>query len=179
MHYYNKINIKPENMKKLWIIGTAVILTLCTSCNRDVREHTGDYSYKLSGLVSFVDASGEATNILATKQGQMNIMEDKKAGRGVVLVTFNEMGGGAYSCTGKISGDSIVFKPFTFSTRFSSADTTIELLQLGKVYTVQAEGRGIIRDGVILMEERWIGQSEDGSNIQMQANAITLLAEEN
>ena len=48
MHYYNKINIKPENMKKLWIIGTAVILTLCTSCNRDVREHTGDYSYKLS-----------------------------------------------------------------------------------------------------------------------------------
>ncbi len=166
-------------MKKLLIIGIATLLTLCVSCNRDVRDRTGDYSYKLSGVVNFVDENGEITSVLATKRGQMNIVEDKHGGRGAIRVTFNEMNGGAYSCTGHIRGDSILFDIHEFSTRFTSADTAIALLQLGKVYTVQTAGQGVIHDNIILMEQHWTGHPEDGSALRLNADKITLLAEEN
>jgi len=155
------------------------LMLLCVACNTDVHKIAGDYSYKQSGLVTFTDEEGQATSILANKQGQMNILEDKKGGKGAIIVTFNEMNGGAYTCNGTIKGDSIFFAPHEFSTRFSSADSVQELAQLGKVYTVQGTGRGVFRNEMIIMEESWIGHPEDGSLVRMFANKITLLAEEN
>ena len=109
----------------------------------------------------------------------MNIMADKKGRKGDIVVTFNEMTGGAYSCTGKVVGDSIFFNPYEFSTRFTSADSVVNLIQLGHVYTIQSQGKGLIHDNIILMEEHWMGRPENGEMIHMKADKITLLAEEN
>jgi len=157
----------------------AIIALSFAACHNDVRKATGDYSYKQSGLVTFTDDSGESISILTSKQGQMNIMRDKNGESGDIIVTFNEMNGGAYTCTGQIKGDSIFFDPHEFSTRFSSADSVQELMQLGKVYTVEGTGRGIIQDENIIMLESWTGHSEDNLQLQMKADKITLLAEEN
>lgn len=167
-------------MKKL-LLYVCVLMTvlLMTACNKDVKKVTGDYSYKLSGVVNFEDADGNQTNILASKRGQMNIVADKKEGKNAIIVTFNEMNGGAYSCTGKVEGDSIFFDPYEFSTRFTSADSVVDLIQLGHVYTIQSQGKGVIRDNIILMEEHWMGRPESGDMIRMKAEKITLLAEEN
>ena len=110
---------------------------------------------------------------------EMNIMADKKGKKGNIVVTFNEMTGGAYSCTGKVEGDSIFFNPYEFSTRFTSADSVVNLIQLGHVYTIQSQGKGVIHDNIILMEEHWMGRPENGEMIRMKADKITLLAEEN
>lgn len=168
-------------MKKRSFLYACVLLTavLLTACNKDVKKITGDYSYKLSGVVNFEDADGNQTSILASKRGQMNIVADKKEGKGAIVVTFNEMNGGAYSCTGKVEGDSIFFNPYEFSTRFTSADSVVDLIQLGHVYTIQSQGKGVIRDNIILMEEHWMGRPENGDMIRMKADKITLLAEEN
>lgn len=171
-----KINI----MKKFFLYVSVMLTVLfMTACNKDVKKITGDYSYKLSGVVNFEDADGNQTNILASKRGQMNIMADKNGEYGDIVVTFNEMNGGAYSCTGKVEGDSIFFNPYEFSTRFSSADSVVDLIQLGHVYTIQSRGRGVIHDNIILMEEQWIGRPESGEMVRMKADKITLLAEEN
>ena len=167
-------------MKKIYLYaGVLLTVLLMTACNKDVKKITGDYSYKLSGVVHFEDADGNQTIILASKRGQMNIMADKNGKKGDIVVTFNEMNGGAYSCTGKVEGDSIIFNPYEFSTRFSSADSVADLIQLGHVYTVQSRGRGVIHDQIILMEEHWIGRPENGDMVRMKADQITLLAEEN
>lgn len=156
-----------------------LLTTILTACNKDVKKITGDYSYKLSGTVNFEDADGNQTKIMTIKRGQMNIVADKKGKKGDIVITFNEMGGGVYSCTGKVEGDSIFFNPYEFSTRFSSADSVMDLIQLGHVYTVQSRGRGVVRDYLILMEEQWIGRPENGEMMRMKADKIVLYAEEN
>ena len=167
-------------MKKFLLYGCVLMtVLLVTACNKDVKKITGDYSYKISGVVNFEDADGNQTSILASKRGQMNIVADKKEGKGAIVVTFNEMNGGAYSCTGKVDGENIVFNPYEFSTRFSSADSVIDLIQLGYVYTIQSQGTGQIHDNIILMEEKWMGRPENGDMIRMKADKITLLAEKN
>lgn len=166
-------------MKTRILIGLLLIATCCVSCNKDVKKITGDYSYKLSGVVNFEDAEGNQTSILTSKRGQMNIVANKKEGKGTVIVTFNEMNGGAYSCTGKVDGNTIVFNPYEFSTRFTSADSVVDLIQLGHVYTIQSQGKGVIHDNIILMEEHWMGRPEHGDMIRMKADKITLLAEKN
>ena len=169
--------MKKRNFLCVFVLLTAILLL--AACNKDVKKITGDYSYKLSGVVNFEDADGNKTSILASKRGQMNIVADKKEGKNAIVVTFNEMNGGAYSCTGKVEGDSIFFNPYEFCTRFSSADSVVDLIQLGHVYTVQSQGKGVIHDNIILMEEHWIGRPESGDMVRMKADKITLLAEEN
>lgn len=164
--------------KQLFFLLLALLL-ISAGCDTPMNKVTGDYSYKQSGLVTFTDEENNTVSTLATKQGQMNIMRDAHGERGDLLITFNEMGGGAYTCTGKIKGDSIFFDPYEFTTRFSTTDSLSSLLQLGKVYTVQSAGRGIITDDMILVEEQWMGKPEDGSLIRLRADKITILAEKN
>ena len=166
-------------MKNHHLLLISCLLILCAGCETSMHKVTGDYSYKQSGLVVFTDAEGQQVTILATKQGQLNILKDRQSKGGDILVTFNEMGGGTYVCDGKIKGDSIFLSPHEFSTRFSTADSVLNLTQLGKVYTVQSTGRGVIREDMILMEESWTGRPEDGTLMRLHADKITLLAEKN
>ncbi|MCR4964403.1 MAG: hypothetical protein K6A41_01970 [Bacteroidales bacterium] len=166
-------------MKKHLLFLVSSLLILCMGCNTSVQKVSGDYSYKQSGLVNLTDNDGHQTSTFITKQGQMNILQDRHGDQGDIIVTFNEMGGGTYSCTGSIKGDSIILDNHEFYTRFSNADTVVNFIQLGKTYSVQSTGRGIISDDMILMDEVWSGNSSDGSPVQLHADKITLLAEEN
>ncbi|MBO4488043.1 MAG: hypothetical protein J5741_00100 [Bacteroidales bacterium] len=166
-------------MKKILTFLLPTLLLLSVSCDTPSRKVTGDYSYKQSGLVTFTDEENHTVSTLATKQGQMNIMLDRHGKKGDVLITFNEMGGGAHTCTGKIQGDSIFFAPYEFTTRFSISDSLAGITQVGEVYTVQSAGRGIICDDMILVEEQWTGRPEDGTQIRLHAEKITILAEKN
>lgn len=149
------------------------------SCHKEVKKITGDYSYKLSGKVDFIDSAGNTAFILAEKRGQMNILENKKAGKGEIIFTFNEMTGSAYSCNGHVNGDSIFIEPHEYITRFSSADSTLDLIQLGRVFSVQAEGKGIINNNMIIINEKWTGIREDGTQTTLKADKIVLIAESN
>lgn len=166
-------------MKNHLLLLVFCLLILCVACDTSMHKVTGDYSYKQSGLVVFTDDEGQQVTILATKQGQLNILKDRQGKGGDILVTFNEMGGSTYVCDGKIKGDSIFLSPHEFSTRFTTADSVVNLMQLGKVYTVQSTGRGVIREDMILLEESWTGRPEDGTLMRLHADKITLLAEKN
>lgn len=167
-------------MMKRYILGLMLLVALiCVSCNKDVRKIAGDYSYKLSGKVDFTDSEGHSDFIFMTERGQMNILEDKKGKTGDIVVTFNVMNGSNYSCTGKVKGDSIFFNEHEFYTRFSSADTASHSIQIGKLYKVHASGRGFINGNIIVVDEIWNGQREDGENTTMKSDKISILAEKN
>lgn len=165
-------------MKKI-IFFLLLLSTLFISCNKEVKKITGDYSYKLSGKVDFTDSAGNTAFILMNSRGQMNILENKKAGNGAILLTFNEMNGSAYSCNGHIKGDSIFIEKHEFITRFSTTDSTPALIQLGRVFTVQAEGKGIVNNNMIIIDEKWTGIREDGSQTTLKSDKIALIAEAN
>lgn len=154
-------------------------LLFFTSCQKNLKKNTGDYSYKVSGKVDFRDAEGNTAFILMNERGQMNILEDRKGGKGAVIFTFNEMNGSAYSCTGRVKGDSIFIDRHEFVTRFSSADSVPDLILLGCVFAVQAEGKGVINNNMIIINEKWTGYREDGTQTTLKSDKIALIAEAN
>lgn len=165
---------------KRYIFGIMLLMAfVCVSCNKDVRKITGDYSYKLSGKVDFVDAEGHTDFIFMTERGQLNILENKKGSKGDIILTFNVLNGSNYSCNGRVKGDSIFINSHEFYTRFSSADTASHSIQIGKLYKVNASGRGFINNNIIVIDEKWNGQREDGENISMKSDKISILAEKN
>ena len=98
-------------MKKI-LISACVLLTafLLTTCNRDVNNLTGDYSYKLSGEVIITDDDGDETHHFIHRNGQMNVLKDKSRKSGLVI-TMNEMNGGCYTLLAELQGDTIVLQP--------------------------------------------------------------------
>lgn len=156
-----------------------VAMLMCTACNRDVKKVAGDYSYKLSGMVTFTSGDGDTKSILVNKQGQMNIVESPKGEKGAVVVTFNEMNGGAYSCTGTVSRNNIELDPHVQNMQFSSLATDASLIQLNRIYTVVMKGRGVIQDETMIVEESWSGRPQNDSAVELNAEKVTLLAEKN
>lgn len=166
-------------MKRNILCLLLMVAMVCVSCNKEVKKASGDYSFKMSGKVDFTDAEGNTAFIFYSERGQMNILADKKGNKGDIIVTFNTMNGSNYSCTGKIKGDSIFFDTHEYFTRFSTADTALNSLQIGKLYRITASGKGIINDNMIIAEESWTGVREDGEGTFMKAKKISVLAEKN
>jgi len=165
--------------KNLFICIIALVFILGgTSCQREVRSITGDYSYKLSGEVTVTNNDGEISYLMVNKRGQMNILRDKSASDRVTI-TMNESAGGAYSFTATIKGDSLLLDPYQFSTNILTGDN-VSPFQDGTtlVFRIDVAGRGVRNDNIILIEENWSGQQSSG-NSRLEGNKMVLLAEKN
>lgn len=169
-------------MKKI-LISACVLLTafLLTTCNRDVNNLTGDYSYKLSGTVILTDADGEETHHFIHRNGQMNVLKDKSRKSGLVI-TMNEMNGGCYTLLAEIQGDTIVLQPHQFSTTLLSTEGIPSIGQEGShtmVYQISASGSGRPNDQMLILREHWTGGQSGDPSVRLLAPEITILAEKN
>lgn len=167
------------NRKIFWILVSVTLII--TSCNREIKQFTGNYSYKLSGEVSIVDDDGEVSYRLVHKNGQMNILEDKSQPNRLII-TMNEMNGGCYTIPATVKGDSIVFLPYEFSTNilisdspdlFSDDDTP------SIVYAICASGGGQLNDDILMIDEQWSGHQSGNDAVLLNGPKMKIIAERN
>lgn len=133
------------------------ILSLCTACDKDVRQFKGAYSSKTSGsLVLRKAISAEQDSLLlpdtltvslSPESGQMRISEIKDDQDGYnLLVSVNLLGGDALSFRAKADGDDITLET-TPHERYLQANISGNLkMTLG----VTTGGSGRIYDDVIV-----------------------------
>lgn len=168
-------------MKRNILFLALSVLLLCTSCNKEVRRLTGDYSYKLSGEVILTEADGQTTHRLVHRNGQMNIRKDKSQ-KAKYIVTMNEMGGGAYTLTAELRGDSLLFEPYTFSSNILS---TSDLPSIGQdenpslVYQITSTGAGVLNEDILIIREVWTGHQSGNDAVTVNGPEMTLIAEKN
>lgn len=169
-------------MRKI-LISTCVLLIafLFTTCNREVNNLLGDYSYKLSGDVVLTDADGEVTHHFIHRNGQMNVLKDKSRESGLII-TMNEMNGGCYTLFAEIQGDTIVLEPHQFTTNLLSTESLPSIGQDGTltmVYQISAAGSGRPNDQMLILREHWTGTQSGDASVSLHAPEITILAEKN
>lgn len=167
-------------MKRQLLILTVIIsATLLCACHREVRQLTGNYSYKISGEAAVTDADGEVSYLMVSKRGQMNILRDRND-KDKVLVTMNETAGGVYSFTATVKGDSLILDPYQFTTNILS-EASINPFQDDNatlVFQIDAFGSGFSNDDIIILNEQWNGRQSSG-NVTLAAPKMTMIAERN
>ena len=168
------------NRKILWILVSVALIFM--SCNRETKQFTGNYSYKLSGEVSIVNEDGNLSYRLVHKNGQMNILEDKSQPN-KLIITMNEMNGGCYTILATVKGDSIVFLPYEFSTNILISDSSPGLFSgdntLSIVYAIRASGGGHLNDDILMVDEQWEGHQSGNDAILLNGPKMKIIAERN
>ena len=166
--------------KILWILVSVALIFM--SCNRETKQFTGNYSYKLSGEVSIVNEDGNLSYRLVHKNGQMNILEDKSQPNRLII-TMNEMNGGCYTIPATVKGDSIVFLPYEFSTNILISDSSPGLFSgdniLSIVYAIRASGGGHLNDDILMVDEQWEGHQSGNDAILLNGPKMKIIAERN
>ena len=166
--------------KILWILVSVALIFM--SCNRETKQFTGNYSYKLSGEVSIVNEDGNLSYRLVHKNGQMNILEDKSQPNRLII-TMNEMNGGCYTIPATVKGDSIVFLPYEFSTNILISDSGPDLFSgdntLSIVYAIRASGGGRLNDDILMVDEQWEGHQSGNDAILLNGPKMKIIAERN
>lgn len=121
-------------MKKLCVFIS--ILALCAvslvSCQDQVQQVSGAYSYKISGSV-IVD---EDTVVLSDEIGALDIIH---VNQDRALLTFNSLLGPVYATQAQIKGKQIFLTPYKRNLTVQSKD-----------YAVTVTGNGTIYDKTIL-----------------------------
>lgn len=171
------------NMKKVLFPIFICLTLLVTSCHREVKQFTGDYSYKLSGEVAITDEDGDISYLLVHKTGQMNILPDKNSeNANDVIITMNELNGGAYTIHATINDDAIVLSPYDFNTNILSTEGTSIFDQDNNnsiVYRISAAGQGYLNDEILVIDEQWSGVQSGNHAITLSSPKMTILAERN
>ena len=133
------------------------LLTLCTACDKDVRQFTGTYSSKTSGLLTLRKTSTAGlgadtlTVSLSPESGQMRISEIKDDKDGYnLLVSVNLLGGDALSFRakakdGKISLETTPHERFVQARDGSGSSSSNQM-----TLSVTTSGSGQLYDDVIV-----------------------------
>lgn len=169
-------------MKKILFPICVCLIFILASCDREVKQFTGDYSYKLSGEVAITDDEGDVSYHLIHKTGQMNILRDKNSdNENAVIVTMNEMNGSAYTIHATISDNAIVFNPYEFNTNILTTEGTSVLGQNNNslVYRISATGQGYLNDDILVIDEEWSGVQSGNHAVTLSGPQMTILAERN
>ena len=173
-------------MHKHLIIGILGILLLTLpSCQRGLKQFTGDYSYKLSGEVQLTNADGTVSYRLLHRNGQMNILKDKSV-KGRYLITMNEMNGGCYTMNAELNGNHLQISQHQFATNILSTNGLPDLdIDLGQeedpslVYRVTASGEGDCTGDILIIKEVWRGNQSGNPEATLLGTEMTIIAEKN
>ena len=147
-------------MKRLTYIFTALLLL--TSCNSEIQQLTGTYSYKASGEASIENVSTS----LDDEIGTLEVIPINK--KDSFRLIFNQVGGPVYTTVGLLynEGKKLDLKKFERSINASAIN-----------YSVQVTGDGDILDGIIMLKLNYFGQSSAG--IDIKCDNVLMVAKKN
>ena len=131
-----------------------MLMLVCLSCQNQVEQVAGSYSYKISGRASVLGVEQS----LSDEMGAMEILSQNSQS---AMFTFNAMGGPAYYTTATITGKQIEINSFE---RYVS--------QAGVNYKVKVTGSGTVYDKSIIINLRYNGST-------LKADSLVLLCKKN
>lgn len=140
------------NMKKISIV--LVALLALAGCSDQVQQIAGTYSYKISGR-------GVIAGVSQKMDDEIGAMEIVHSTDSTALVTFNTLGGPAYTTYAAVNGKQITLKAFERDVKEDAVN-----------YHVTASGQGTVFDGTILFTLKYEGN-------QLNADSLTLLCKKN
>lgn len=144
------------DMKKIYVISVLCVVVglLCAGCQDQVQQVSGSYSYKISGkaVVDTVERS------LANETGTMEIVRKDSEN---ALLTFNALGGAAYTTNATIADKHITLAPYERVISFGLEE-----------HTVTASGEGDFYDRTLVITLQY-------KNDTLTADSLTLLCKRN
>lgn len=129
-----------------------LVATAFMSCQDQVEQVTGNYSYKISGS-ALIDSD---TVLLADEMGAMQLI---RLNQDSALLTFNALLGSVYTAQANIDGKTIEILPY---------ETTVT--HLTHTYWITAQGKGDIYDNTIIVTLRYA--DKDG---HLKADKMTMV----
>ncbi len=148
----NSENGKINDMKqKVVLLLWAVCLM---SCNTEVWQMSGEYSYKTSGRVEIENADTTIQKNLPDEIGVLHILSTDRKSEEVVL-TMNQLGGSVVTTHGMVEGNRIELENFE---RTLKLQTTLQ----EKNFVLQVGGYGERYENTIVFTLEYDGESEDG-----------------
>lgn len=156
------------------VMALLPFLTVCTSCDKDVRQFTGTYSSKTSGLLTLRKTSTTGTGAdtltvsLTPESGQMRISEIKDDKDGYnLLVSVNLLGGDALSFRAKAKDGQITLETTPHERFVQTRDGGNNQMTL----SVTTGGSGQLYDDVIVfaLDYRGGGTYNRGDYVIMES----------
>lgn len=156
------------------VMALLPFLTVCTSCDKDVRQFTGTYSSKTSGLLTLrkTSATGPGADTLTVsltpESGQMRISEIKDDKDGYnLLVSVNLLGGDALSFRAKAKDGQITLETTPHERFVQTRDGGNNQMTL----SVTTGGSGQLYDDVIVfaLDYRGGGTYNRGDYVIMES----------
>ena len=116
-------------MKRFFTLTLTLTLTLCLiSCNNEIKNAAGDYSYKASGSVLIDDT---LSLNLEDEIGAMTLIQKSQDS---LLLTFNVLNGNVYTATGSLCDQVLTLNPFSRSIKANILLYNIQVTGSGEVY---------------------------------------------
>lgn len=141
-------------MKK-WIVCILGALTF-VSCQDQVGQLSGTYSYKISGSV-VIDGD---TSVLSDETGAMQLL---RVNSDSALLTFNALLGPVYTTSARINGKQIKVLPY-------ERNLTHRLMD----YTITGSGDGTVYDETIVFSLQYSDTTAD-----LKAEKLTMVCKKN
>lgn len=153
-----------------------MVFTL-TSCQNEVKNATGDYSYKTSGAITLSGADTTETFLLNNEIGTLTIMDKNDNDKGIIL-SFNGSYGPVYTTTGRIVGNRVIVDEYSRQMEFKELEPHIlkeDLIKRTTFSDIRVTGSGTIYDETILFTWTFTGVSTNGE-VKLNGNNITTVA---
>lgn len=142
-------------MKKL---GLIILLGLTiTGCRNEIKSLEGVYSYKTSGKAVVTEGGISQDIVLGNEIGAMEIIGQQGNN---VLLTFNQLSGGAFVTTAVLKDSILVLSPFN------------RVVDYVKNYDVMVSGNGHVYGKTIVFDLQYTGD-------ELNADEITMIAKHN
>ena len=142
-----------------------VAACVLASCQTELQQATGDYSYKTSGEAVSYSATDTLRLTLPNESGTLDIVsmhtEDS------VLLTFNTFGGEVYSTHGLINGKDLIFNPF---------ERTLHIGLL--TYDITVSGTARRYDETVVFDLTYSGQSQSLDRT-LESTKVQTIAKQN
>lgn len=167
-------------MKKFLCLSTmAVCLLLTSSCHQDLRQATGSYTYKTSGLLTLKDGTTYTTLTLNDETGQMDIISLHHGDS--ILIIQNQLGGSIHTTHAVIEGKQITLTPYqrTVTLSYTSQDSGSLSGLTGnnketETFSIRVSSQGTLYDTSILFVSQWEGTSLTSSKTIAGTNIQTI-----
>lgn len=144
-------------MKRLSVFSTLFLAAVCLmSCQDQVQQIAGNYSYKISGSVVIA----EDTFVLANETGALEVL---RVNADSAVVTFNALLGQAYATQAVIAGKQMELLPYKRTITVRARD-----------YEVTAQAKGDIYDGTLLLNLQY-----ENAERELKADSLILLCKKN
>lgn len=148
---------------KLWVAILATISMTMVSCQDELHETSGEYTFKTSGAVSLNNSGKYETFVLDNEIGTLTILNKKDNNDGIII-TINSSFGPVQTATGRIAGNMILVEPFYRTLELTELTPHILQSDLSKTSfsNVKVTGNGERYGDTIIFTWSYEGVSTDG-----------------